>query len=239
VGRPPPAGSGRDGRWRGPSGGAVGHPRVAQEGGARGQQKPHTGGEKNISFAHTCKLGQWLSAIFRRNLGRKNIYTESPSPRSGGWCSRRIQWHLGRIQGLRGGDTPFWWWLEAGLGRRRRRIRMVRRWRSRRGEVCGLRPATFPWWWLGSRSSAPRDGAQRPTGGSPQRRRLATYGVRRSATQLLWWCGGEVADAGSGFLRYLASQFHEWRRRWSGSSDLGGGGGLLMGVVPRNLPCSD
>jgi hypothetical protein len=71
VGRPPPAGSGRDGRWRGPSGGAAGHPRVAQEGGARGQQKPHTGGEKNISFAHTCKLGQWLSAISRRNLGRK------------------------------------------------------------------------------------------------------------------------------------------------------------------------
>jgi hypothetical protein len=40
--------------------------------------------------------------------------------------------------------APFWWWREVELGRRRKRLRVVRQRCGRRGEVCSLWPATLP-----------------------------------------------------------------------------------------------
>jgi hypothetical protein len=143
--------------------------------------------------------------------------------RGGRWWGLLIR--RGRIWRPHEGDAHFWWWMEVGPGRRRRRLRSVWWRRGQCGAVFGLRLATcvpavvargrrrfFQCWGLDGRRAAPYNGGgRRPVllflGGDGQRWPAAwSRSWLMVASSRAWW---PPAPGGKS---------HEWRRRWSGFS---------------------
>jgi hypothetical protein len=90
--------------------------------------------------------------------------------RGGRWWGLLIR--RGRIWRPHEGDAHFWWWMEVGPGRRRRRLRSVWWRRGQCGAVFGLRLATCVPAVVARRPASllPVLGARRPASGALQRR---------------------------------------------------------------------